>query len=287
MKESLKFCSPFDFSAIRTFFGSVVLFLLLWAQGKTLRPRKFGLTLLLGLLTTTGAGGLSTWALETGGAGKTAVLVYTMPFWVLLMAWPILSERIRDIQWIPVFMSLAGLIILLEPGNFDGRPAAELMAVLAGVSWGGGAIVMKVMRNRETQLDLTSVTAWQMLLGSLPLIAIALTASSSPIQWTPYLAGAILYNILFTSAAAFLLWFFVLQELPAGMAGLGTLATPMIGVISASLQLGETPSLGEAGGMLLILSALTILAFQGIRSQRNMNGVNGLPESVKSPATAD
>jgi drug/metabolite transporter (DMT)-like permease len=286
MKESLKFCSPFDFSAIRTFFGSAILFLLLWIQGKPLRPRKFGMTLLLGLLTTTGAAGLSTWALETGGAGKTAVLVYTMPFWVLLMAWPILSERIRGIQWIPILMSLAGLIILLEPGNLDGSPAAEIMAVLAGVSWGGGAIVMKVMR-RETQLDLTSVTAWQMLLGSLPLVAIALTASYPPVQWTPYLVGAILYNILFTSAAAFLLWFFVLHELPAGMAGMGTLATPVIGVISASVQLGETPSPGEAGGMLLILSALTILAFVGIRNHRNMNGVNGLNESVKSPVTAD
>jgi drug/metabolite transporter (DMT)-like permease len=286
MKESLKFCSPFDFSALRTFWGSMALFLLLWFQGKTLRPRKLWMTLLLGLLTTTGAAGLSTWALETGGAGKTAILVYTMPFWVLLMAWPILSERIRGIQWIPILLSLAGLTILLEPWKLDGSPAAEIMAVLAGVSWAGSAIVIKIMQ-RDTKLDLMSVTAWQMLAGSLPLVAIALTASYPPVQWTPYLVGAILYNILFTSAAAFLLWFFVLHELPAGMAGLGTLATPVIGMISAFLQLGEIPSPWEAGGMLLILSALTILAFLEIRNHRNMNGANRLNESVKSLVTAD
>jgi drug/metabolite transporter (DMT)-like permease len=49
-------------------------------------------------LTTTGSVGFSTWALESGAAGKTAVLVYTMPFWVLLLAWPILAERIRGLQ---------------------------------------------------------------------------------------------------------------------------------------------------------------------------------------------
>ncbi len=38
------------------------------------------------------------WALEAGGTGKTAILVYTMPFWVLIMAWPFLSERITGLN---------------------------------------------------------------------------------------------------------------------------------------------------------------------------------------------
>jgi len=86
VKEALRFAGAFDFSALRSVFGSLCLFLLLLYRGQGLRPRDVPMTLLLGLLTTTGSVGFSTWALESGAAGKTAVLVYTMPFWVLLLA---------------------------------------------------------------------------------------------------------------------------------------------------------------------------------------------------------
>jgi drug/metabolite transporter (DMT)-like permease len=41
-----------------------------------------------------------TWALVEGGPGKTAVLIFTMPIWTLLLAWPILGERVRGKQWL-------------------------------------------------------------------------------------------------------------------------------------------------------------------------------------------
>ena len=63
--------------------------------------------------------GLSIWALYIGSAGKTSVLTYTMPFWLLLFAWPILGEQYAA----PVAhrgSSLAGLILVLTPGACTG-----------------------------------------------------------------------------------------------------------------------------------------------------------------------
>jgi drug/metabolite transporter (DMT)-like permease len=269
-KESLRYASAFDFSALRSVFGALCLFLLLFYRGQGVRPRDVPMTIVLGLLSTTGAIGLSTWALESGAAGKTAVLVYTMPFWVLLFAWPILAERIRGMQWLAVFMAFSGLIIILEPWHLAGTTMSKVLALLGGLAWAGSAITLKIMRRRGT-FDLLPVTAWQMLFGAIPLSFIAFVAASPPIQWTPYFSAALFYNIVFTSAIAHLLWFFALRELPAGMAGMGTLATPVIGVISASLELGERPSSMEVSGMVLILSALTLLAFLGIRNRRNLS----------------
>jgi drug/metabolite transporter (DMT)-like permease len=57
---------------------------------------------------------------------------------------------------------------------------------------------------------------------------------------------------------------FALRKLSAGAAGLGTLATPVIGVAAAWLQLGERPTAGEAAGMALIVAALAVVTVRGM-----------------------
>ncbi len=65
-----------------------------------------------------------------------------------------------------------------------------------------------------------------------------------------------------------MLWLFGLRRLSAGAAGIATLATPVIGVTAAWVQLGERPSAGEAAGMALIIGALTIVTVRGILAGR-------------------
>jgi drug/metabolite transporter (DMT)-like permease len=165
-------------------------------------------------------------------------------------------------------MAFSGLAVILEPWRHAGTPMSKILAILGGLTWAGSAITLKIMRRRGT-IDLVSLTAWQMFFGAVPLAIIAFAVHSPPIQWTPYFTAALAYNIVFTSAIAHLLWFLALRELPAGMAGMGTLATPVIGVISASVELGERPSSSEIWGIVLVLSALALLTWIGIRNHRN------------------
>ena len=87
MKLAVQYASPFHFAALRTFLGAVMLFLVLFLSKRPLKLQEFPTMLALGLLQTCGFTGLLIWALVEGGAGKTAVLSYTMPFWVMLFAW--------------------------------------------------------------------------------------------------------------------------------------------------------------------------------------------------------
>jgi drug/metabolite transporter (DMT)-like permease len=274
MKECLKYAGVYDYAALRTGIGAAGLFALLIWKRRPLRPKAIWMTLLLGFLSTTALIGLVTLALATGGVGKTAILVYIMPFWVLLMAWPLLSEKIRGIQWISVVMALAGLIIILEPWHLQSTFISKLLAVLAGVAWALSTIVTKIM-NRKNHLDLISLTAWQMLLGSLPLILIAMIIPDRPVQWTLYFTFGLLFSSVISQALALLLWFFILRELPAGVASMGTLATPVIGTIAASIELGEQPSFTEAWGMLLIVTALSILSLIGYMQNRQIQSMIG------------
>jgi drug/metabolite transporter (DMT)-like permease len=274
MKECLQYADAYDFAALRTGIGAVSLFALLLWKRRPLRPKAFWMTALLGFISTTACIGLVTLALVTGGVGKTAILVYIMPFWVLILAWPLLAEHIRGAQWVPVILAFSGLMIVLEPWNLQSTFISKLFAVLAGVAWALSAIMTKIM-TRKHSFDLISLTAWQMLLGALPLVVIALIASDRPVQWTPYFTIGLLYSSVVSQGLALVLWFFILSKLPAGVASMGTLATPVIGTIAAAIELGERPSITEAWGMLLILTALVLLSLLGYIQHRQLQSVIG------------
>jgi drug/metabolite transporter (DMT)-like permease len=61
-------------------------------------------------------------------------------------------------------------------------------------------------------------------------------------------------------ALGWFLWMFILSRLPAGVAGIASLATPVVGVLAAALQLHEIPSPSQLTGMTLIVIALVVNA---------------------------
>ncbi|MEO6927996.1 MAG: DMT family transporter [Casimicrobiaceae bacterium] len=258
MKLAGNYAGPFDFAALRTVFGALSLFAALLWRRQSLRVVAPGWTLLLGVLQTAGFTGLSQWALVSGAAGKTAVLSYTMPFWILLLAWPLLGERLHRWQWLAVTIAFAGLILIIEPWKSHATFASEMLAVASGLSWGASAIVVKKMRARF-QVDLLALTAWQMLFGAFALVIVALLVPSPPIILSGYLIGAVIYTAFVGTGLAWLLWLYVLDKLPAGIAGMGSLAVPAVGVLAAWIQIGERPDAAEFCGMMAIAAGLALL----------------------------
>ncbi|MCM1567051.1 MAG: DMT family transporter [Dehalobacter sp.] len=262
MKVALKDCGPFTFGAFRTFFGALTLFIVLFIRGGSVFPKAFPGVFLLGLLQTTGFVGFMMWALVAGGAGKTAVLVYAMPFWTLVLARLFLNERFSGFQWVAVLLAFSGLVLIFDPWHFHGNLLSEVLAVLSGMSWAASVVVAK--RLQQKGMDLLNLTAWQMLFGSIPLVVVGIMGSGLSIHWTGPFIGALLYNIVPCNALAFLLWLFIVRSLPAGVAGMGSLITPLIGVFCAWVVLGETPGHIEGLGMLLISAALLILCLMAL-----------------------
>ncbi len=265
MKIALRDAGALDFAALRSILGALALFpVLAWRQRTLAPPPGLRGIALFGLLQTTAFLLLIIGAVSLSGAGKTAVLVYTMPFWVLAIAWLLLGERIARRQWPVIALAFAGLALIVAPWQRSGGLAGEGLAVAGGIVWAASVILAKKLHFTRPE-RLLSVTAWQMLLGSLPLVAAALLIPGPPIQWTGSFLAALAYNVILGNAVAWLLWLYVLAHLPAGVAGLGMLATPVVGVLSAWLQLGERPSPTEAAGMVLVGLALALLSRDNAR----------------------
>lgn len=267
MKEALRFADPFDFSALCTIRGAPLMFAaMLWLR-KPFRLRSPGRTLVFGLFQTTAFNAFAAWALVSGAAGKTAVLVYTFPFWTLLFAWPLLGERIRGLQWPAAGLAAAGLVLVLEPWHLGGTLASKLLALATAVAWAISAVLAKKWR-AELEPDLLALNAWQMLMGGIVLTAITLVMPSRPVEWTPYFWVMLIYCTVFGTVAGWLLWLFILQRLPASIAGLSIMAVPALGVLASRVQLGERPGGVEFTGMLLIGASLALLSWPSLREGR-------------------
>ena len=267
MKIGLRYSDPWPFIALRAGLGAVSLFAMLAILRRPLRPRQPLLTILLGLLQTTGMIGLLMWALETGAAGRVSALVYTMPFWTLILCRIFLGERVVGLQWLAAFFSLAGLVLVLDPLNLGGTLQSKLLAIGAGFAWAASTLVVRRIRQRGPS-DVINLTAWQMLYGTVPLVAIALLTPSRSIEWTGGFIAALIYNVIPATAIAWVLWLYVLQVLPTGVAGISTLAAPVIGIGAAAIQLGERVSALEGVGMGAIIAALLVLTLRGLRAGR-------------------
>lgn len=258
MKIGLRYIGPMDFAALRSAIGVVLLFAVLIVRGVPLKPRHIGKTVLVGFFQTTGFLGLISLSLSFGAAGKSAVLAYTMPFWVIVLGWPFLNERLHGRQWPAVGLALVGLMLVLELWRSSGTLTSSLLALAAGASWGVSVILFKKIP-LYTRDDLLSFTTWQMIYGTVPLLLAAWLVPEPPIQWNAVFIGALVYNSVGGMAIATFLWLYILQHLPATVSGLNALTVPIVGVLAAWAQLGERPSPAEGLGIVLILAGLGLV----------------------------
>lgn len=266
-KQALDYAPPFAFAAERSLGGAVALFVALKLMGRPLKLIAPGATLAIGLFQITGFMALSTWALVEGGPGKTAVLIFTMPIWTLLLAWPILGERIRGTQWLAAASTLTGLLLIIEPWNMHTSLFSKFLGVMAALCWAIGTVLIKRLRSKQ-QVDLLSLTTWQMLIGAVPLVLLAVMVPEHPTDWSATYIGILAFMSVISTAFCWWLWITLLDRVPAWEASLSVLGTPVVAIVSARLTLGEDFTFGEVTGILLIGAGLALLSLIGWAASR-------------------
>jgi drug/metabolite transporter (DMT)-like permease len=133
------------------------------------------------------------------------------------------------------------------------------------MSWGASVVYVKHIQRRR-HMSTTALSVWQLLLGAAILaLAAGVFERGRSVDWTGEFIAALLFTSVLATGLGWLLFYYALRRMSAGMTGLGTLATPVIGVLAAWGQLGERPTATEAVGMSLIAIGLGLLAWAGLR----------------------
>jgi drug/metabolite transporter (DMT)-like permease len=274
MKIGLEDSGPVAFAAIRCLGGAVILAFVLLALRRSFRIVEPWTVVAIGLLQTALAQGLIAMALHGGQAGKSAVLNYTLPVWVMIISFLFLKERPRLMQWLATLIAFAGVMVMtfLNGKAVSWEPIA--FALSASICWGAGTVVTQaLMRRHEGRIDTLALTAWQLGIGGAVLTLLAFVVPEAPLHWTASLILALVYNVGPASAVAFLLWFMLQQRIEANVLSLIVLIVPLVGIAAGWLQLDERPSTPDAVGMALILAGIAVM----VLSQRRK-----LPATVQA-----
>jgi drug/metabolite transporter (DMT)-like permease len=260
MKIGLYYCGALTYSAIRCIVAAPIMLAVMKLQGHSLRLKAPGWAVLIGIVQTAGNFGIGAIAVKFGEAGRSAVLTYTMPFWVMVFSYLFLHDRAGPRRWIAALMAVAGiLVVAFASGRAQLGPV--LLALLGGICWGGGVVLyQRALRLHNDES--TVFAAWQLLIGGLAMaVFIPVFSGEGAIQWTAPFILSITYTTLLATAVAVYLWFLLLSRLEAGTAAFGVLLAPAIALVSSWAQLQERPAPIEALGLAVILAAIAFYAW--------------------------
>jgi drug/metabolite transporter (DMT)-like permease len=267
MKLALENVDPVTLNLQRTWLAVVVLFTVLIARRRPFWPDSWRAVAVTGFFQTTVNFGSTTMALAGGGAGRTSVLVFTMPFWTLLIARLVLGERVRGLQWLATLLAFAGLVLLVAPWDWRGDLTPRLWAVLSGFGWAAGSVCAKHFQ-RTRGYDMLNFIAWQMIIGVLPLTVLPFLMDLPVARWSAQQALLLLYIGAISTALGFLMWIEILRVLPAGTASLNMFAIPVIALVSSMAVFGERLAGVEWAGIACIGGGLLLLTALALRSGR-------------------
>jgi drug/metabolite transporter (DMT)-like permease len=226
---------------------------------------------LIGILLLSVGNGFVMWAEKTVASGTAALIVATVPVWLLLLdglrpggqPW---TTRV----WIGTIVGLAGVALVARPeaGIGAGHWPAIVGLQVACLAWTIGSLYAQSVPKR---LPLASAAAIEMLAGSLVLAALAWLFAEDPARMaaaSPRAWAAVAYLVVFGSLVGFTAFAYCLNELPATTVGTYAYVNPVVAVFLGWLILGEalTPGLLTGGALIVLSVVLTTLRKRGVRS---------------------
>jgi drug/metabolite transporter (DMT)-like permease len=263
MRIALREVPPFTMRTTSTLVGGFLLFAVCLAMRRSLRvPGAKGWVhvFVTAMLNVASFSVFSTFAQLEAATSRVAILVYTMPIWAVILSWIFLGERPVGMQSVSIGLCAGGLAVLIYPLTAAGIPLGIVLALATGISWAAGTVYLKWA---EIDSDPMAVALWQVVVSFFVIGACMLIFEGGPDFQTAHADGVIatvLSGVLGTGIA-YGLWFSIIRRLPAMTASLGVLGSPVIGVVSSVLILGERPTWSDIIGFCLILAASACALF--------------------------
>jgi drug/metabolite transporter (DMT)-like permease len=265
MKLLLVEVPPFSMRVVCAVVGIALLAAIAKAWGESLAvPRALWPRLVVAsLLNVTAWMGLASFSLVWLAAGEATIVCYTMPVWASIFAWLVLGERLTARRLLALGVGLTGLAVLVLAQGVEagiGKLPGVGFALAGAILFSLGTVVTK---RWPLGLPPASSVIWQMGVGTLPLLAGALLMEHPDFPAVTTQGWLlILYGGVGPLGLCYLAWFGALRRLPASAAAAGTLLTPVVGVVSAALILGEPLGLREVLALSLTVSGV-VLAVRG------------------------
>ena len=266
---------PFLMAAVRFLVAGAVIYLFCRARGMT-RPdaRNWRDAVIVGAFLLLGGNGGVVWAEQYVESGTAALLVATVPIWMVTFDWlrgtgprPVLQTMIG------MAMGLLGLVLLIGPGALLGAPlplVPSLVLVAASISWAWGSLYSRGARLPATPL---LATGMQMLAGGALLLIAGLATGEGSELAAGGVSGrslaALAYLIVFGAILGYSAYIWLLRHAPAAHVSTYAYVNPVVAVLLGWALADETitPRLLIAAAI-IVAGVAVIVTVRGRRASQ-------------------
>lgn len=278
IKLGLEDLPPLTFAGIRFVIACLILFTIIWLRHIRLPAARVDWILLAvtGVLSFSLNYGLLFWGEQYISSGLAALLQATIPAFGLVIAHFYLpGERITGAKIVGVVLGIVGVGIVFSSqlSLAGGRAFAGCVALVLSSFFVAYSNVLVKARGRN--LDPAILAAGQMFFGLLPLLLIGIPLEGSPLRfhWTGIALISLLYLSIVGSVVAFLLYYWLMQNMEVTKSMLIALVTPVVAVILGMIVLHEQLHWRTVAGGAMIMGGIgLIVAQKALQGTRNVSG---------------
>ncbi|XP_042013741.1 WAT1-related protein At3g02690, chloroplastic-like isoform X1 [Salvia splendens] len=271
MKEVLPKTGPFVVAAFRLIPSGLLLVAFAASRGRAL-PSGFNAWLSISAFAAIDAScfqGFLAQGLERTTAGLGSVIIDSQPLTVAILASLLFGESIGYIGAAGLVLGVIGLLLLEVPAlafdanNFSLWGSGEWWMFLAAQSMAIGTVMVRWVSKYS---DPVMATGWHMVIGGLPLMAIAILkhdpALSSFHELTTGDVLALLYTSIFGSAISYGVYFYNATRGSLTKLSSLTFLTPMFASLFGFIYLDETFSPVQLAGAVVTIAAIYMVNYK-------------------------
>jgi drug/metabolite transporter (DMT)-like permease len=218
----------------------------------------------VGILLLAVANGLVVLAERTVPSGVAALIVASLPLWIVVYRM-VAGERVGRDLLAGVLLGLVGAAILVVPGGLNGTidPVGSLMLFGATLSWALGTFLSPRL---ETPRNAFVSTTYQMLAGGVVLLVVALArgelAHVDPATFSIRSVIAFGYLVLFGSLVAYSAYTWLLQNASVSLVSTYAFVNPVVAVVLGALILAEPTTASIVIGAAVIVIAVAFIIWR-------------------------
>jgi len=284
---------PFLMAGVRFLVAGLAL--LVWARWRGSAPttgREWRTAGIAGVLLLFGGNGSLVWAEQRVASGIAALLVATLPVWMVVLDWLRPGgRRPRPGVFAGLALGLAGLALLVGPDVTATAPASEtgvdLLAagvlVVGSISWAAGSIYL---RHAPPSGNATLSNGMQMLAGGVALAVVGLASGElarvETSQITTRSVVSLAYLAIFGSIVAFSAYTYILRVSTPARVATYAYVNPVVAMLLGWAFAREPIT------MRTLLAAAVILAGVAIITLTGGSGAGGAPtDDAAHPGAPD
>jgi drug/metabolite transporter (DMT)-like permease len=273
IKLGLEDLPPLTFAGIRFVIACTILLVIIRIRGLQLPRSSSDLKLLAltGFLSFTVNYGTIFWGEQYIPSGLAAVLQATIPAFGLVIAHFYLpGERMTWAKLFGVALGVVGVAVVFsnQLAIAGGKALAGSVAVVVGSAVVAYSNVL--VKARGEKLDPAILAAGQMFFGLIPLLILGISLEENPLKfhWTARAVLSLFYLAIVGSVIAFLLYYWLVQNMDVTKSMLIALVTPVVAVIVGMIVLREELNWRTIVGGAMIMSGIGFIVLQKRRKEK-------------------